>query len=530
MSPGADPPTDPDRAPEDFRRLQDRLLPLWQKISREPSWEHTSVVVPSLSFDADELAKIPGVSFYEERLLFTLMRLRNPAARVLYVTSQPIHPDIVDYYLHLLVGVPSSHAWKRLGFLCVLDSSPVPLTQKILDRPRALARIRSWIGNRRRAYLTCFNSTPLERSLSLELGIPLNGVDPELLDLGTKTGSRNTFVEAGVPHALGAQGLRSRRECADALAELERARPGLERAMVKLDHSFSGEGNAIFRFPSPGPDEDDDRVDTIDTALEELAFNAEEETPEGFFRKMSASRGIVEEMVTGQDLRSPSVQMRIRPDGTPSLISTHDQVLGGAAGQAYVGCRFPAADEYRQRIVAEATKVAEVLARHGVVSRFAVDFLAWRSGDDWDVAAIEINLRMGGTTHPFQALEFLTSGSLDERTGYFVAPDGRAKFYFSTDSLTSPSYRGLLPEDLLDILTRHHLNFQPSQRTGVLFHMIGALSQYGKVGVTCIGDSREEADQLYEWTVRVLDQETGATGSRRGALRDPFHERLPDME
>ncbi len=512
-----------------FARLQARLLPLWQKTVSERSFEHTSVVVPSLSFDPEELAKISGISFYEERLLFVLMRLRNPGARVLYVTSQPIHPEIIDYYLHLLVGVPSGHARNRLGILSMMDSSPIPLTQKILDRPRAIARMRAWIGNRRRAYLTSFNSTGLERRLALELGIPLNGLDPELVDLGTKTGSREAFVAAGVPHALGAQGLRTRKECVEALVDLEKNRPGLRAAVVKLNHSFSGEGNAQLQFP-PEQVGSKDRAQAIDAALEQLSFNAEEESTATFFRKFAAAGGVVEELVTGSNMTAPSVQMRIRPDGHPSLISTHEQVLGGPHNQAYVGCQFPASDSYRMLISEQARKVADVLAQRGVLGRFSVDFLAWQSEGQWEVAAIEINLRMGGTTHPFQALEFLTSGTLDEKTGLFVAPGGQEKFYFSTDALVSPFYRGLLPEDLLNILAHHGLNFRPSQQSGVLFHMIGALSQFGKIGVTCIGDSHEQAQQLYEWTVRILDEETGATGSHRGRLEDPFHERLPQME
>ncbi len=512
-----------------FSELQARLLPIWEKTSTERAWEHTSVVVPSLSFDRDELAKIGGVSFYEERLLFTLMRLRNPGARVLYVTSQPIHLDIIDYYLNLLGGVPSGHAWKRLGLLNVMDNSPVPLTQKILERPRTITRIREWVGNRRRAYLTCFNSTTLERKLALELGIPLNGLDPELLPLGTKTGSRQVFIEAGVPVALGAEGLRSRQDCAEALSELEVRRPGLQEAVVKLDHSFSGEGNALFRYP-PGDTDASDRVQAIDAELENLQFNAEEETPESFFGKFETMQGVVEERIVGSNLTSPSVQMRVRPNGVPSVISTHEQVLGGPSAQAYVGCRFPAAESYRSLIVEESRKVAEVLAAKGVVGRFSVDFLAWGSGSESKIVALEINLRMGGTTHPFQALEFLTSGTLDAESGLFHTPDGEEKYYFSTDALSSPTYRGLLPEDLINILTHQGLSFRPTQQTGVLFHMIGALSQFGKIGVTAIGNSQAEADRLYEWTVRVLDKETGAAGNRRGRLRDPSQEKLPGME
>jgi hypothetical protein len=68
-----------------------------------------------------------------------------------------------------------------------------------------------------------------------------------------------------------------------------------------------------------------------------------------------------------------------------------------------------------------------------------------------------------------------------------------------------------LPQDLFDILTEHHLNYDQGEGRGLLFHMIGALSEHGKAGLTAIGRSREEAEALYLHARAVLDAE-----SRRG--------------
>ncbi len=38
--------------------------------------------------------------------------------------------------------------------------------------------------------------------------------------------------------------------------------------------------------------------------------------------------------------------------------------------------------------------------------------------------------------------------------------------------------------------------------------MIGALSQYGKVGLTAIGNSPEQANEIFENALQVLDRET----------------------
>ncbi len=94
------------------------------------------LIVPSLSLDQQVMAKVAGAHHYEERMLCLLLLLRHAAhARSIYVTSTPISETIIDYYLHLLPGIPGGHARRRLTLLSCDDASPVALTRKILERP-----------------------------------------------------------------------------------------------------------------------------------------------------------------------------------------------------------------------------------------------------------------------------------------------------------------------------------------------------------------------------------------------------------
>ncbi len=489
-----------------FEELKPRLNQVWDVLMRTADQPGTSVVVPSLTLDQDELRKLDGATFYEERMLFLLIRLRNPRAHVVYVTSQPVHPLILDYYLHLLAGVPASHARARLTMLCAYDASPRALTQKILERPRLIERIREAIPDPSRSYLTVFNSTPLERRLAVLLGIPLNGLDPELNHLGTKSGSRQVFREAGVELPEGFEDLAGESDVEDALVELAGRRPGLRRAVVKLNESFSGEGNAIFRYP-----EDVHDRPAVRKALRALEFAVPWETHQNYFQKFARMGGIVEEFIDAAIKVSPSAQLRTSPTGEVLPTSTHDQILGGPSGQIYQGCSFPARDDYRMAIQERSVRVGRVLASKGVVSRFGVDFLAYRdrAEDPWKVTALEINLRVLGTTHPFLALQFLTGGALDADTGMFVSLSGRPKYYMATDNLRAATYRGVLPEDLIDIVTDNGLHYSHRTESGVLFHLIGALSEYGKLGLTVIASSPEEVQDLYARTLDVLARETG---------------------
>src|SRR5580765_53194 len=156
--------TEPE-AEAEFDRLQKKLVPLWRSIQSFNQDEQTIVVVPSMTIDFD--CSSSELQAYEERFLFLLLLLRQPRARLIYVTSQMIHPDIIDYYLDLLPGVISSHARKRLFLVTPLDGSARPLTQKLLERPQVLRHIRSLITDPNRAHLVPFNTTRLERDLAL---------------------------------------------------------------------------------------------------------------------------------------------------------------------------------------------------------------------------------------------------------------------------------------------------------------------------------------------------------------------------
>ncbi len=480
---------------------------LYHRLAANPRLAQTAVVVPSLTLDARELSKVTGVVHYEERMLVNLMLLRQPRTRLVYVTSQQLDPVVVDYYLSMLPGVPASHVRTRLIMLHCNDASPVALTAKILARPRLMARIRRHVMDPSLAHITCFNSTELERSLSVRLGLPLHSVDPELADLGSKSGCREVFRVAGVRLPFGFERLRDQHDIAGALAAIKRELPGSRRAVVKLNEGFSGEGNALFYFEGLEAT-DSDLESQVLTRLPSLRFEAPQEHWESFHAKYQEMGGVAEAFVEGEVKTSPSAQCRVTAIGEPMVISTHDQVLGGPSGQVFEGCTFPASSDYRMEIQQSGDKVARVLADRGVMGRFAIDYVSVRQGEAWEHYAIEINLRKGGTTHPFLTLKFLTDGTYDHEDGRFYAQSGKPKYYFATDTMHRDRYKGLLPQDLVDISVYHGLHFHGASERGVVFHLIGALSEFGKLGIVAIGDNRQQARFLYKKTLAVLDEET----------------------
>jgi hypothetical protein len=286
--------------------------------------------------------------------------------------------------------------------------------------------------------------------------------------------------------------------------------------VVKLNEGFSGEGNA------PLPLEPlqlaglstQERRRTLTAALEQLPM------PAAGWRQQLAQQGALVEawLEGGDDLRSPSVQGTIHPGvngqaGAVEVLSSHEQVLGGRSGQTYLGCSFPASDPYRCELMRHGRAVGEALAEEGALERYAVDFIARRFGDRWDLQAIEVNLRQGGTTHPYMALSAITSGSTDPNDGLYRSPTGTPLYYKATDNLCDPALQGLLPVDLIDIVAEAGLHYDPAQLRGSVFHLLGCLSEFGKLGMTCIGRSAQEAEAVYAATSQELLRAAGERGN-----------------
>jgi hypothetical protein len=189
------------------------------------------------------------------------------------------------------------------------------------------------------------------------------------------------------------------------------------------------------------------------------------------------------------------------------LLSTHDQILHGRGGQQFAGCRFPADPAYAPAVSALARQIAQELADLGVIGPLGVDFLVTREQPGpWTPFALELNVRMGGTTHPYQTLTRLTGGSYDPPTATFTTRWGHNRHYVATDHLESPQLQVLGHAGLLARATKQDLRFDHKRGRGVIFHMLSSIEPLATVGVTAIADSSASADDLYMHVRAVLNR------------------------
>ena len=306
--------------------------------------ERTTVVVHSMSRDLPRQL-VPIFPAYEERFLcLVLSLLRSPRSNVVYVTSEPILPRLVDYFFGLVPGFDTPEARGRLTIVSLVDGSDRPLTEKLLERPGAIERI---------------------RAASPQAG---PGADRPVRHLRGRGRARGAARAAPLRRRPGARlagnearratGVRGRRRGTPARVRRRQTdeswwRPssgsGANGRAPTASSSSSTRGSAASATRSWTSTALTTPTRSSGGSRRSCLENPEQNRDE-YFEALAEQGGIVEERIRGTEFRSPSAQLRLSPAGLVEVLSTHDQVLGGPQGQTYFGCRFPADPEYAERI------------------------------------------------------------------------------------------------------------------------------------------------------------------------------------
>jgi hypothetical protein len=441
------------------------------------------------SFLSHYATRIPAL---EHRYLVTsLMLHRIETCELVFLTCQAPDSRVLDYYASLVPRGQRGSARTRFRLAVVPDDSPRPIAAKLLDRPDLMAALRASFTNRP-AFIEPWNVTQREVDVAEQLQVPIDGPASGLWHLGFKSSGRRLFMEADVPHPTGREDVRTLNDLLAAITEIRKERPSATGAVVKLDDSGAGDGNVIIEF---------DHLDKRGLALPDWYLH---ELPSG---------AVVEELITGPSFTSPSVQVELTPFGEVKVLATHEQVLGGDTGQVYIGCRFPADPAYVSELARHGEAIGKLLANRGVVGRLSVDFAATRNASGkWHIYALEINLRKGGTTHPYVVLSHLVPGSYDPDAGEWQASDGTRRWYWATDNLVDESWLGLAPDTVIRAVAAEGLHFDPRTGTGVVLHMLSCLAIDGRLGLTAIGRAPAQAAELYERTSDAVQRHARSVG------------------
>ena len=497
-----------------FAVLQEKLGPALAANRPDSTTPHVMIALPSYSVSESLLSHYGNrIASLEHRYLNAIpVAGRIATCDFVYISTQSPPPEILDYYLALLAEDRRESTRARVRFVEIDDGTSRSVAAKLVDQPALIAAIRAHIGGRP-AFIEPWNVTEHEVNLALALDVPINGTAPELRPLAFKGAGRKLFASVGVPVPLGREDVRTPEDVVDAVRWLARQRPLLGGVVIKHDDSGAGDGNVVLDLrPMHHADDPDAWVREQVAAL-----------PEWYRSDLLRQSGIVEERIAGTRFSSPSAQVDIAPGGEVTVRATHEQVLGGEGGQVYLGCTFPADPAYAPALAEHAAKIGERLAREGALGRFAVDFVTASSdpmeaaNPRWDVYAIEINLRKGGTTHPYATLRNLVPGRYDLPAGHWIAEDGSARCYVSSDNLVNETWLGLEPVDVIDWVARAGLQFDPVTKVGTVLHMLSGLAIDGRFGVTAIARTAAEADAMFEAVKTTVQR----LADRRATDREP---------
>jgi len=483
-------------SPETRARRRVSLRQLQRDLKRNPHRPQL-VVVPSFGGIPDDmLDRIEGVDHYVDRTLsHSLWHLRDPGAMLVFVSPRPVNAAMLASHLSCL----PADAINRFHVVVVEGASTRCLTRRLLDDARALRQLRGLV-RRRQALLVPFLVSEDEIELACALGIPLEG--PIDVGLNTKTGSHRVFRQAGVPHQRAQIDLRSVQDLQSAVRQWYEA--GTSDAIaIKLDAGVSGLGNlhvtrrqltaALARLQR------ERRPRTTRARRQQLSRAVRRAIVESGGRSWVALRRdlaqgfIVEEWFEGRVISSPSVQGFISPRGEVGVVATHDQML---EGQVFKGASFPAFpnDPARRRLLmAYGERIARVLAQKGALGNFAADFIFGQTPSGAHVlSAIEINLRQGGTTHPYRNALGLKEVSFDRESGLLVDGEGAPLYYVATDNGHSEAIKSYSTDEMLDLLSHFDLNT----------HLV--VPEQGKIGFQVFGPSPQAARDAFNEVTEYL--------------------------
>jgi hypothetical protein len=450
-----------------------------------------------------------GATLFPERPVGAAIvsALHRPHGSVICVVAPAMidADDQIEYYIRLGMATTAvtdpRPPRERVRVLSIDDRSSRWLSEKLMDpgNPEAAevrAQLRSAVDDEHRAgravLLTYFEPSQLLEGLAEELGVANDQAPAWTIPLGTKAAGRAMFRSLGIPTAEGTPIVRDLGELAAAIAPMVHA--GHRRFVLKLDSTeySAGAGNALL-------DVDEETAGAADllaavlSSLPRARLIDPRLSWSGFSEAVHRSGVLAEELLSGEEFSSPSVQGCLTADG-PRIVSTHEQVLA-ANRQTFTGCRLGANDVYREVIEEYCLRVGEALHDKGVrQGDYAVDFIAIRRDGRWQVFGCELNLRATGTRHGYDMATVLLGVTPDDRGEVHV--NGEPRVYLTSDSIISERLVGLRPGALIAAVEQSPLHYRPDRRQGVVLHLLSTLPTLGKFGAVCIAESHEAAERM----------------------------------
>jgi hypothetical protein len=464
------------------------------------------IACPSISLKREDIEKIVAIDLYEMRSLWQILYAVKKNIHVLYLSSNPVETENVKHLLKC-VGL-DKEVRSRISFYDLADFGGLNLSEKVINSGKFLNILEKQI-EKFPTFLMPFNYTDIERRLAGMLGIPVFGCHPTLNYWQTKSGNKTIFRRADIPMPEGVENIKTREDIMFGVMNLWRQFPEQMKYMVKLDSGVSGEGNALLTLDMEFVKFDQlsikEKLDYIEARLMDMRFQQKDLDFPEFAERMEIG-GIIEIFLEGEDFYSPSSQGYIHPNLNVELLATHEQVLD-ESGMKFLGCRFPAPIDIRTKIANWTKQIGAELSQIGVIGFFSVDYIVYKNEKGVEeIKVIEINIRQGGTTHPYQTAKLVTNAKFNDSKGILESSNGNPVHYFANDNFCLENLKATAPKNLIGHLEKKNVLFNPSTQKGAVLHMLNSMSRFGKIGYTIIGSSNDEVDGMRLELEKVVNE------------------------
>lgn len=408
----------------------------------------TLIVLPSLSLPNEQLKDIEGLWFYEHRMLWTIL-LKKYLKKIVFISSKPVSEEYKKYLFN--VGNINELEQRDIIFIHTEKYSD-HLSLNILNNQDLIDQIKNETSNN--TLLFPFIVTKSERTLSNKINTQLMGSKISINEWASKYGNHIIFNEMDIPAPTISNNLKSFNEVSSEYEKL----PKNKKYLLKLNYGVSGKGNFFLN------NQDD---------LELL-------------KDLDYTQGCIIEEFIENIKDSPSVQGYIDLQGKTKVFATHEQILD-STGMVFQGSLFPANKNIRHKMSNYCQKVGESLSKKGYIGFFAVDFVEHED----KISAIEINLRQGGTTHPYFMIKLLTDSSYCDSDN--ILKTNNNHHYISNDNFKTNIQEFSL---ILEKLKKENLLFNTKNNQGVIFHMASSLKDFNKIGYVITSCDRKNLIEL----------------------------------
>ena len=456
------------------------------------------VCLSSMTFDSILTEAIVGLKHYETRCLWEISKVKKSGTVVHFFSKYKIRHEALE---HFYQAFDFSEEEKNRVFLYSVESIlgevelDIDLSDYVLKNEK-VRRVFKSITLSKNCYLECFVLTAKELEISKVYNLPSFWMHHRVDYFKTKSGNRFLLKNVTkVPDGIG--DLYSIEDVVSAVLRLHRKTQS-KKMVIKLNDGVSGDGNGFFHLPEKV------NVHSIRQSLIECKFVSSKMTYTKFFKEFAKLGGVVEIFVEGPKKASPSVQLFLKPDMTFEILSSHEQVLDDS-GSRFLGARFPAYNYHRSEITLEAEKVAKKLIEQKIFGIVGLDFLTISKANKIETYLIEINLRKGGTTHPYWTAKAALDASTCELTGRLKSSSGNFRLYHSNDNLLVRDQRRKRSlGDFLLKMRKAGISYDHKSQKGAIFHMLNSWEPDGKIGAVFIGESDEEIEFLQNQAIKTI--------------------------